>query len=145
MTASASTRLRVFIADDHPVVLAGIRSLLNGDSEVEIIGEARDGETALRGAIELKPALMVLDLSMPGLNGVEVTRQLLAEVPDCKVVILTVHEDRAYLRKLMEVGASGYVLKRSVAENLIEQFTPSPRAASSRSLNRRTRNRQDAE
>jgi DNA-binding NarL/FixJ family response regulator len=119
MTASASTRLRVFIADDHPVVLAGIRSLLNGDPEVEIIGEAQDGETALRGAIELKPALLVLDLSMPGLNGVDVTRQLLAEVPDCKVVILTVHEDRAYLRKLMEVGASGYVLKRSVAEDLL--------------------------
>ncbi len=119
MTAPDPARLRVFIADDHPVVLAGVRSLLNGDPEVEIVGEARDGEIALRKAIALKPAIMVLDLSMPGLNGVEVTRQLLAEVPDCKVVILTVHEDRAYLRKLMEVGASGYVLKRSAAEDLI--------------------------
>ena len=111
--------LRVFIADDHPVVLAGIRSLLNGDPEVEIVGEARDGITALRMALELKPAIMVLDLSMPGLNGVDVTRQLLAQFPDCKVVVLTVHEDRSYLRKLIEVGAAGYVLKRSVAEDLL--------------------------
>ncbi len=119
MTDPAFALLRVFIADDHPVVLAGVRSLLSGDPQLEIVGEAREGETALRRAIELKPAIMVLDLSMPGLNGVEVTRQLLSEVPDCKVVILTVHEDRAYLRKLMEVGASGYVLKRSVAEDLL--------------------------
>lgn len=116
---SGPAALRVFIADDHPVVLAGIRSLLSGDPEVEIAGEARDGITALQMAIELKPAIMVLDLSMPGLNGVDVARQLLAQQPECKVVVLTVHEDRSYLRKLMEVGAAGYVLKRSVAEDLL--------------------------
>jgi len=119
MTDPSSTRLRVLIADDHPVVLAGIRTVLNGDPGLEIIGEARDGETALRMAIELDPAIMVLDLSMPGLNGVEVTRQLLAQRSNCKVVVLTVHEDRAYLRKLIEVGAVGYVLKRSVEEDLL--------------------------
>ncbi len=119
MTKPAAARLRVLIADDHPVVLAGVRSLLNGDPEVEIVGEARDGETALQMALEIKPAIMVLDLSMPGLNGVEVTRQLLAQFPDCKVIVLTVHEDRSYLRKLIEVGVAGYVLKRSVAEDLL--------------------------
>jgi DNA-binding NarL/FixJ family response regulator len=119
MTDPSSTRLRVLIADDHPVVLAGIRTVLNGDPGLEIIGEARDGETALRMAIELDPAIMVLDLSMPGLNGVEVTRQLFAQPSNCKVVVLTVHEDRAYLRKLIEVGAVGYVLKRSVEEDLL--------------------------
>ncbi|MBT3071863.1 response regulator transcription factor [Rhodomicrobium sp. Az07] len=112
-------RLRVFIADDHPVVLAGVRSLLDRDPEVEIVGEALDGETTLRMAIGLKPAMILLDLSMPGLNGVEVARRLHAQLPDCKVVVLTVHEDRAYLRKLIEVGAAGYVLKRSVAEDLL--------------------------
>ena len=117
-TTASSNRLRVFIADDHPVVLAGVRTVLNGDPGIEIIGEARDGETALRMAIELNPAIMVLDLSMPVLNGVEVTRQLLAKLSNCKVVILTVHEDRAYLRKLIEVGAVGYVLKRSVEEDM---------------------------
>jgi DNA-binding NarL/FixJ family response regulator len=119
MTDPSSTRLRVLIADDHPVVLAGVRTVLNGDPGLEIIGEARDGETALRMANELDPAIMVLDLSMPGLNGVEVTRQLLAQPSNCKVVVLTVHEDRAYLRKLIEVGAVGYVLKRSVEEDLL--------------------------
>ncbi len=80
MTGAAAP-LRVFIADDHPVVLAGVRALLNGDTELEIVGEARDGVTALRMALELKPEIMVLDLSMPGLNGVDVTRQLLARTP----------------------------------------------------------------
>jgi DNA-binding NarL/FixJ family response regulator len=118
MTKSASARLRVLIADDHPLILAGVRSLLTVDPELEIVGEARDGETALQMALELKPAIMVLDLSMPGLDGVEVTRRLLAQLPDCKIVVLTVHEDRSYLRKLIEVGVGGYVLKRSVAEDL---------------------------
>ncbi len=118
MTEPAVARLRVLIADDHPVVLAGLRSLLNGDPRIEIVGEANDGSAALQMASELKPSIMVLDLSMPGLSGVEVTRQLSAEQSDCKVVILTVHEDRVYLRKLIELGAVGYVLKRSVADDL---------------------------
>ena len=111
--------LRVLVADDHPVVLAGVRMLLNSDPGIEIVGEAHDGRMALRMAIELQPSIVVLDLSMPDLNGVEVTKLLLAERPLCKVVVLTVHEDRSYLRKLIEVGASGYVLKRSVAEDLL--------------------------
>ena len=118
MTNTSPTRLRVLIADDHPWVRAGVRTLLNGDPEIEIIAEAQDGETALRMALELKPAIMVLDLSMPGLNGAEVTRQVLARLSNCKVVILTAHEDRAYLRELIELGAVGYVLKRSVANDL---------------------------
>jgi DNA-binding NarL/FixJ family response regulator len=118
MTKPAPARMRVLIADDHPLTLAGMRSLLDGDPDVEIVGEARDGETAFQMAIELKPAIMVLDLSMLGLNGVEVTRQLLAQLPDCKIIVLTTHEDRSYLRRLIEVGAGGYVLKRSAAGDL---------------------------
>jgi DNA-binding NarL/FixJ family response regulator len=116
---SAPTALRVLVADDHPVVLAGVRALLDGDPDVEIVGEALDGRTALQMAMELQPSVVVLDLSMPGLNGLEVTQQLLARRPGCKVVVLTVHEDRSYLRKLIEVGASGYVLKRSAAKVLL--------------------------
>jgi DNA-binding NarL/FixJ family response regulator len=116
---SAPTALRVLVADDHPVVLAGVRALLDGDPDVEIVGEALDGRTALQMAMELQPSVVVLDLSMPGLNGLEVTQQLLAWRPGCKVVVLTVHEDRSYLRKLIEVGASGYVLKRSAAKVLL--------------------------
>jgi DNA-binding NarL/FixJ family response regulator len=113
------TALRVLVADDHPVVLAGIRALLNRNPGVEIIGEAHDGRTALQMAIELQPSILVLDFSMPDLNGVEVTKRLLAERPRSKVIVLTVHEDRSYLRKLIEVGAVGYVLKRSAADDLL--------------------------
>jgi DNA-binding NarL/FixJ family response regulator len=114
-----NARLRVFLADDHPVVLAGIKALLTADPGLEIVGEAGDGEKALALAIDLVPDVVVLDLSMPLLNGVEVTRQLLAACPSCKVLVLTVHEDRSYVRKLVEVGAAGYLLKRSVAEDLL--------------------------
>ena len=116
---NAPTALRVLVADDHPVVLAGIRALLNRNPGIEIIGEAHDGRTALQMAIELQPSILVLDFSMPDLNGVEVTKRLLAERPHCKVIVLTVHEERSYLRKLIEVGAVGYVLKRSAADDLL--------------------------
>ena len=116
---NAPTALRVLVADDHPVVLAGIRALLNRNPGIEIIGEAHDGRTALQMAIELQPSILVLDFSMPDLNGVEVTKRLLAERPHSKVIVLTVHEDRSYLRKLIEVGAVGYVLKRSAADDLL--------------------------
>ncbi|MCW2317895.1 two component transcriptional regulator, LuxR family [Rhodoblastus acidophilus] len=118
MTEVPEPKLRVFLADDHPLVLDGIRSLLKDDPGLEIVGEARDGRAALRMTIELKPDVIVLDLSMPGMNGVDVTRRLRCECPACKVIILTVHEDRSYFRKLIEVGAVGYVLKRSVSDDL---------------------------
>jgi DNA-binding NarL/FixJ family response regulator len=119
MRKQVKASLRVFLADDHPVVLAGIKSLLSCDPELEMVGEARDGQTALQMALKLKPDVVVLDLSMPGMKGVDVTQQLLAKRPDCKVLVLTVHEDRSYLRKLMEVGAAGYLLKRSASEDLL--------------------------
>jgi DNA-binding NarL/FixJ family response regulator len=119
MSEQVNASLRVFLADDHPVVLAGIKSLLSCDPELVIVGEARDGQTALQMAIELEPDVVILDLSMPGLKGVDVTRELLAQRADCKVLVLTVHEDRSYLRKLIEVGAAGYVLKRSASEDLL--------------------------
>jgi DNA-binding NarL/FixJ family response regulator len=119
MTTTFPTRLRILIADDHPGVLAGVRMLLNSDPRMEIIGEAQDGETALRMAMELYPDVLVLDLSMPELNGAEVARRLHAQLPSCKVVVLTAHEDHSYLRKMIEVGAVGYVLKRSAANDLL--------------------------
>jgi DNA-binding NarL/FixJ family response regulator len=118
MEPSPVPPLRVFLADDHPVVLDGIRALVMADPALELVGEARDGRTALRRAIDLRPDVTVLDLSMPGLNGIEVARQLLAACPETRVLILTVQEDGAYLRQLLELGISGYVLKRSTTEEL---------------------------
>jgi DNA-binding NarL/FixJ family response regulator len=110
--------LRVFLADDHPLVLDGIKALIVADAGLELVGEARDGATALRRAIDLRPDVAVLDLSMPSLNGIEVARRLLEACSQCRVLILTVHEDGAYLRQLLDLGAAGYVLKRSAPEEL---------------------------
>ncbi len=115
--------LRVFLADDHPVVLAGIKTLINADIGLEVVGEARDGLTALSLATDLRPDIAVVDISMPGLNGVRLTERLRVVCPNCKVLALTVHEDRGYLRQLLEVGIAGYVLKRSAPEELIRAIT----------------------
>ncbi|AVT75527.1 DNA-binding response regulator [Rhodopseudomonas palustris] len=119
MDQQSPSRLRVFIADDHPVVLSGMKALVAGDPGLEVVGEASDGPNALRRATELKPDVAVLDLSMPGLNGIEVARKFLAACPDCRVLVLTVHEDGAYLRQLLDLGVAGYVLKRSATDELI--------------------------
>ncbi|WP_294537524.1 response regulator transcription factor [uncultured Rhodoblastus sp.] len=116
---SDPSKLRVFLADDHPVVLAGIKSLLIADAGIEVVGEAGDGPAALKMASELKPDVLVLDLSMPGLNGVEVAREMRVTSPQTKLLVLTVHEDQSYVRKLLEVGVAGYVLKRSAAADLL--------------------------
>jgi len=114
----ASTPVRVFLADDHPVVLAGIRALILEDPGLKLVGEAQDGATALRETIAVRPDVAVLDLSMPGLNGAAVARQLREAAPTCQVLVLTVHEDGAYLRQLLDFGVAGYVLKRSATEEL---------------------------
>ena len=111
--------LRVLLADDHPVVLAGVKALVMADEGLEVVGEASDGPSALRMANELKPYILILDISMPGLNGVKVAETLRTSCPNCRVLALTVHEDRGYLRQLLELGVAGYLLKRSAAEELV--------------------------
>jgi DNA-binding NarL/FixJ family response regulator len=112
-------RLRVFLVDDHPIVLAGVKALVQADDDLEVIGEARDGRTALRLAIELNPDIAVLDISLPGLSGTKLAEQLRLACPKCKLLALTVHEDRSYLRQLLEIGVLGYVVKRSATDELI--------------------------
>jgi DNA-binding NarL/FixJ family response regulator len=113
------TPLRVLMVDDHPIVLAGLKALVDADPDFQVVGKARDGRTGLRMAKELQPDVVVLDISMPEMNGIEVATALLAEQPACRVLVLTVHEDRAYLRQLVEAGVSGYLLKRSASDELI--------------------------
>ena len=110
---------RVLMVDDHPVVLAGLKALVEADPDFRVVGEARDGRTALQLAKQLLPDVVVLDISMPEMNGIEVATALLTEQPQCRVLVLTVHEDRAYLSQLLELGVSGYLLKRSASDELI--------------------------
>ncbi|AWI88425.1 MULTISPECIES: response regulator transcription factor [Methylobacteriaceae] len=112
-------RIRVILADDHPVVLAGIRALLNADPEVELVGEATDGGEALPMIRAVAPDVAVVDVSMPGLNGLELTERVKGECPGTRVLVLTVHEDAAYVQPLMRAGARGYLLKRSAADDLL--------------------------
>ena len=112
-------RIRVVLADDHPIVLAGIRTLLNADPEVELVGEATNGGEALPLIRTLAPQVAVVDVSMPGLSGLELTERVAGECPGTRVLVLTVHEDAAYVQPLMKAGARGYLLKRSAAEDLL--------------------------
>lgn len=112
-------RIRVVLADDHPIVLAGIRTLLDADPKVELVGEATNGGEALPLIRTLAPQVAVVDVSMPGLNGLELTERVTGECPGTRVLVLTVHEDAAYVQPLLKAGARGYLLKRSAAEDLL--------------------------
>jgi DNA-binding NarL/FixJ family response regulator len=111
--------LHVFLADDHPIVLAGVKAIVGAAEGMTIVGSACDGRSALRLATELKPDIVILDISMPGLNGTKVAEQLRDACPETRILALTVHEDKGYLRQLLVSGVAGYVLKRSASEELV--------------------------
>lgn len=111
--------IRILIADDHGVLRAGLRALLSAESDLEVAGEAADGRETLRLVSELDPDVVLLDVNMPGPDGIEVTRRLKAVKPEVRVLILTVHEDEGLLREAIRAGASGYILKRAVESELI--------------------------
>jgi len=112
-------KLRILLADDHKVVRDGLRLLIDTQRDMRVVGEAGNGKEALQQARELKPDVVVMDLSMPELNGLQATERLKAERSKVKVVALTVHEDASYLLQLCKAGAAGYVLKRSAGNDLI--------------------------
>jgi DNA-binding NarL/FixJ family response regulator len=112
-------KLRIFLADDHMVVREGLKALINAQPDMHVVGEADNGRAAWQRAKALKPDVVVMDMSMPEMNGAEATERLKQECPEVKVLALTVYEDSGYLRKMLEAGASGYVLKRAVMEELV--------------------------
>ncbi|MCU1385604.1 MAG: DNA-binding response regulator [Acidobacteria bacterium] len=112
-------KLAILIVDDHEVVRAGLRAVLEGDPRLTVVGEADNGDEACRKTAELHPDLVVMDLSMPGLNGADATRRLIKKFPAVRVVALTAHEEPPYVRELLDAGARGYVLKRGVVKNLL--------------------------
>lgn len=111
--------IRILIADDHGVVRAGLRALLNAEPDLEVVGEATSGEEAVRFAVQRQPNVVLMDISMPQVDGIEATRRLAEQAPQVRVLLLTVHEDAALLREAIRAGAAGYVVKRAVESELI--------------------------
>lgn len=111
--------LRILIVDDHGVLRAGLRALLEDETNYEVVGEAATSDEALRAALSLKPEIVLMDLSIPGIGGIEVTRKLREKLPGTRILILTVHEDAALVREAVDAGAAGYVVKRAVESELL--------------------------
>ncbi len=113
-------RIRLLLVDDHPVVRKGIRACLQKEEHLEVVGEAGDGQTALALAKEVLPDLVLMDIDMPQMNGLAVTEVLRKELPDTKVLILSMHGDSDYILRIIQSGARGYVLKEASTEELVE-------------------------
>ena len=107
-------KIRLLVADDHPVVRAGLRMLLAAQPDMEVVGEAVDGDAAVARALELEPDVVVMDLAMGGMDGLAATREIVNRLPHTKVVVLTMHDNEEYLRQALDAGATGYVLKEAV-------------------------------
>ena len=114
------TRLRILLADDHVTVRQGLKMLIDSQDDMTVVSEASDGTAAVEQARTVRPDVVVMDISMPGMNGLVATRTLKQIQPDSVVVILTRHGDDAYLQELLRAGADGYVLKQSAASELLQ-------------------------
>jgi DNA-binding NarL/FixJ family response regulator len=115
----ATAPLRILLADDHATVRHGLKLMIDAEPDMKVVGEADDGHQAIRQVRELKPDVVVMDISMPGMNGLVATRALKEMQPDAVIVTLTRHADAAYLQELVRAGVSGYVLKRSAPTELL--------------------------
>jgi DNA-binding NarL/FixJ family response regulator len=125
-----SDKLRILLADDHNVVRSGLRVLIDSQADMEVVAEAADGEKACRLAVDVRPDVAVIDVSMPIVGGAAATQKIKQEVPEVKVLALTVHEDRGYLQQMLQAGASGYLLKRAAADELIHAIRAVARGGS---------------
>jgi two-component system response regulator NreC len=118
--SEASAPLRILLADDHVTVRHGLKLLIEAQADMKVVAEASDGQSAVQQALALKPDVIVMDISMPGMNGLVATRKLKKEHPGLAIVTLTRHGDDAYLQELLRAGVSGYVLKQSVPTELLQ-------------------------
>ncbi|HTI14578.1 MAG TPA: response regulator transcription factor [Dictyobacter sp.] len=131
-------KIRILLADDHTILRAGLRMMLNAQPDMEVIGEAQDGRQAILEAQRLQPDIILMDITMPDLNGIEATRQIKRQIPDVKILVLTMHEHDEYVFQALRAGASGYMLKEAADTDLITaihvikcgQFYLSPTAQS---------------
>jgi len=113
-------KIRILLADDHTILREGIRALLEDQPDIVVVGEAEDGRWTVHLAHELRPDVVVMDIAMPLLNGLEATRQIKRDCPDIRVLVLTMHDNEEYIRQVLKAGASGYVLKHAAANELVE-------------------------
>jgi DNA-binding NarL/FixJ family response regulator len=112
--------VRVIIADDHRIVREGLLSLLEKEPNMEVVGQANNGRATVELARELKPEVIVMDITMPQLNGIEATRQILADVPSVRVIALSMHRDKRFVAGVLAAGATGYLLKDCALEELVQ-------------------------
>jgi DNA-binding NarL/FixJ family response regulator len=112
--------IKVFLADDHHLIRDGINNLLEGFSGIEVVGEAADGEEAYRQVLSLEPDVLILDVELPSLNGVELTEKLRAESPGVKILALSAYKNKTYISEMLALGASGYLVKDEVPKRLVD-------------------------
>ena len=112
-------KIRILLADDHTVVRQGFRLILNQEPDMEVIAEAGDGVETVQLAVELKPTVVIMDIAMPKVNGLEATRRIMEKSPDSKILILSMHKDSVYVRETLRAGAKGYILKESIDQDLL--------------------------
>jgi two-component system response regulator NreC len=113
------SKIRLLLVDDHPIVRAGMRMLFLAEEDMEIVGEANSGEESLKAVRDLQPDVVVMDVAMPGMGGIEATRQIKEASPTTAVLALTMHEDEQYFFEMLSAGASGYVPKRAAPDDLV--------------------------
>lgn len=111
--------IKIILADDHKVMREGLKSLLNQEKDIQVIGEADDGQAVVRLTRKLEPDIVVLDIGMPNMNGIQATQHIVAEVPETKVLALSMHSDHQFVVKMLQAGASGYMLKDCAFEELV--------------------------
>ena len=115
-----SKKIRVLLADDHSILRKGVRMLINSQADMEVVGEAKTGREAIEEARKLKPDIVVMDISIPEINGIEATRQICNELAHTNVVALSMHKDSVYVREILRAGARGYLLKESEDDDLVK-------------------------
>jgi len=113
------SKMRVLLTDDHAILIEGLRAYLSYYDDVEVVGEAHDGAEALASVAELQPDIVLMDIAMPGINGITATRLIREQYPQTRVLVLTQHEEKQYVLALLKAGASGYILKRALGSDLI--------------------------
>jgi two-component system, NarL family, response regulator NreC len=111
--------IRVLLADDHTLFREGIRALFAAEGDIEIVGEAADGEEAVRKTADLRPDVVVMDIMMPGMNGIEATGRIRASHPETRVLVLSMYDDEEYVQRLLAAGATGFMLKRATSDELL--------------------------